>query len=237
MNHTLATIVALSAVTLTCACSSGSDDKGRSPNLGIDDKGPAAPIDHPPVDPAKVLKSAEVRRLTIQQLRKSLPIAFGLDEAGEEITWKLGDANGLDKMGDSLGEADFIDTTEDGLEPSPLYLKFMDDVARDVCNRALVTDLTKTDKSDRVILRHVDPADTVSDNPSGVADNLRYLKLRLHGVKVAPDDAAALAPLTDLFTTAVDAAAAPDAPDEADVKEGWRAVCVALTVAPEFHLY
>ena len=235
MNHTLAIIVALAA--LTSACSSGSDGKGQTPNLGVDGKGPAGPIDHPPVDPAKILKSAEVRRMTIQQLRKSLPVAFGLDENGEEITWKLGDQSGLDKMGDSLGEADFIDTTEDGLEPSPLYLKFMDDVARDVCNRALVTDLTKTDKADRVILRHVDPADTESDNPTGVADNLRYLKLRLHGVKVAEDDAPAIAPLRDLFTTALEAAAAGDAPDEADVEEGWRAVCVALVVAPEFHLY
>ena len=233
MRHAFAIVLALAAAT---ACSSGTDPKG-SPNLGVGEKEPASPTDHPPVDPARIIKSAEIRRLSVQQLRKSLPTAFGLDENGEEITWKLGTSNGLDKMADSLGEADFIDTTEDGLEPSPLYLKFMDDVARDVCGRALVADATRTDKLQRVILRHVEPADTAATNPTGVADNLRYLKLRLHGVKLAPDDAASVAPLLELFTAAIDAAAAGETPEEAHVTEGWRAVCVALVVAPEFHLY
>jgi len=234
MNHMLAMVVTIAA--LGVGCSSGSDPKDGSP-LGVEGKGPAAPIDHPPVDPAKILKSAEVRRVSIQQLRKSLPIAFGLDHNGEEITWKLGNDIGLDRMSDSLGEADFIDTTEENMEPSPLYLKFMDDVARDVCNRALVTDLTKTAASERVILRHVEPVDTATTNASGIVDNVRYLKLRLHGVKVADDDAQTLSPLVELFTGAVDAAAAGEPAEEAHVTEGWRAVCVALVVSPEFHLY
>ena len=51
------------------------------------------------------MKSAEVQRLTIQQVRLSLPVAFGLDANGDDITWKLSDGSkGLDKMSDSLGE-------------------------------------------------------------------------------------------------------------------------------------
>jgi len=232
-------VIALFALAAAACSSSPDDSAGKNPSLGATDKGPAAPVDHPPVDPGKIPNlSAAPQRVTIQSLRLSFPIALGTDDKGEPITWKLGDgSNGLDKMSDSLGEADFIDTTEDSVEPSPLYLKFMDDAARDVCNRALSADYARTDKSARVLLHGLEKNDTVATNPTGVDANLRGLKLRMHGVKVAEDDATTIEPLRSLFTTAVDKAAGGGTPAEADVKEGWRVVCVALLTAPEFHVY
>src|SRR5262245_59127810 len=136
-----------------------------------------------------------------------------------------------------MGEADYIIITEEILEPSPLYVKFADDAARSVCDQALASDATKAAPADRTILRRVEKTDTVATNPAGIDDNLRYLKLRMHGVKIADDDTATVEPLRALFTTTVDAFAAGVEPTEDHVKEGWRVVCVALLTAPEFHLY
>jgi hypothetical protein len=63
-----------------------------------------------------------------------------------------------------------------------------------------------------------------------VRDNLRYLKLRLHGVKIAATDDAAVAKLATLFDEAAKGA-------KGSTTEGWRAVCVALLTDAEFHTY
>lgn len=234
-----ASVVAFAAVWLA-GCSSSPDGSSAAgkPTLGATDKGPASPIDHPPVGPGEApIYSATPQRLAIAQLRKSFPAAFGQDENGDDITWRIGSAKGLDKMGDSLGEADYIDTTEDSLEPSPLYLKFMDDAARDVCNRVLVADAAKATQADRVLTREVTETDTMATAPASVDANLRYLVLRLYGIKLAADDAVSLADLETLFTAAVTASAGESEPAAKDVTEGWRAVCVAMLTAPEFHVY
>ncbi len=193
------------------------------------------PTDHPPLDAP--ITSAGNRRLTVEQLRRSFPVALGNDENGAPITWKLGTKNALDDNADTLGEADYINTTEDNLEPSPLYLKFVDDAARDVCNRTLTADLAKTDKTKRVLYATVETTDTSATASSAIDANLRQLELRFWGVKVADGDTTAIAPLHQLFDKAVEGAAAGKTPTEAHVKEGWRAVCVALLTAPEFHIY
>jgi hypothetical protein len=229
---------AVTVAVLCSACGEGPDDKAPGgPAVGIDERGPATPIDHTPVDPGKIVKSASTRRLSVQQLRWSLPKIFGVDAADKPITWMVGTNEGLTRFDDPLGDPDFLDTTEEGLEPSPLYLKFMDDAARDVCNRALLADAEKASKADRVLLRHVEPVDTAESAAAAVAENLRYLKLRFHGVYVAKDDQAGIAPLLALFADATAAAAATEPPAEEPATEGWRAVCVGLVLSPEFHLY
>ena len=220
------------------ACSSGSGDPAPGgPGVGVDERGPQTPIDHTPVDPGKIVKSAAARRFSVQQLRRSLPKLFGLDADDKGITWMVGTNEGLTRFDDPLGDPDFLDTTEQGLEPSPLYLKFMDDAARDVCNRALVADAAKEAQADRVLLRHVDIGDTAESAAAAVAENMRYLKLRFHGAYVAKGDDAAIAPLITLFSDATAAAAAADPPAAEPASEGWRAVCVGLVLSPEFHVY
>lgn len=230
--------IAVALLAGAAACSSGSDDKAPGgPAVGVEERGPNTGIDHPPVDPGKIVKSASARRMSVDQLRGSLPKVFGLDVDGNPITWKVGTNDGLTRFDDPLGDPDFLDTTEEGLEPSPLYLKFMDDAARDVCQRVLTADAARDAKVDRVLLRHVETTDTAATAKEAVAENLRYLKLRFHGVYVAKDDADALTPLQTLFADATAAAAAAEPPAEEPAIEGWRAVCVGLVLSPEFHVY
>lgn len=234
MKRFLFPVILVSAATAGFACSSGSS----GPALDVDPGGDAVPADHPPIDPSKrPVESATTRRLSVAQLRGSFPVAMGKDELDNDITWILYSKPALDRLSDVLGEADYANRTDDNLEPSPLYVKFMDAAARDVCNRTLAADALRTDATTRVLTRYVEKIDTVATNPTGVDANLRYLKLRFHGVKVQEGDDTLIAPLRTLFTEAVTAAAAGGTVYESDVKEGWRVVCVALLTAPEFHLY
>jgi hypothetical protein len=195
--------------------------------------GSALPVDHPPLGtPGATSDSRQPTRLTILQLRGSLPVALGNDVNGNPITWQVGSAQkpaaGLDAFSRTLGEADYVNATEDNLEPSPIYVKFMDDAARNVCDQALAADAAQPTPSQRTILRYVSPQDTPETNLAGFNQNLSYLKLRWHGIKVTDD--APLAPLRVLFTAAGQNSRTPG-------QDGWRAVCVTLLTAPEFHIY
>ena len=215
------------------SCDSPSGPSGLGPSVVVSPGGDALPADHPPLDSSQLpIRSAKTQRLSVAQLRGTLPTAMGKDADGNDIVWMLYSYPGLEKLADVLGEADYANRTSDNLEISPLYLKFMDAAARDVCNKAIDADLLKTDPKTRVILRYVDKADTVESNAAAIDKNLRYLKLRMHGVKIADDDPTPLVPLRKLFADATAATVSTDAP-----VEGWRVVCVGLLTAPEFHLY
>ncbi|HEY0882365.1 MAG TPA: hypothetical protein VGD87_12570, partial [Archangium sp.] len=134
------------------------------------------------------------------------------------------------------GEPDYINVVDENLEASTLYQKFMGDMARDGCTRTANADGALA-QNNRVLMRFVGLTDTVTSNRAGVDSNLRYLKLRFHGVKVAPTDTASLDKLRTVFDSAVRGVAGTNTPTAAHVKEGWRAVCVALITAPEYHLY
>ncbi len=220
------------------ACSSGAPSETSGPVLNETPIGTAPPTDHPPIDPAKKpVTSAVSQRISVAQLRGAFPVILGTDVNGKDITWMSGSTPALDKMADVLGEADYAFVTQDNRAPSALYLKFMDDAARDVCDRALKADAARPQATDRVLLRYVGPTDTVTTNAAGVDQNLGYLTLRFHGIKVKDGDAARLAPLRKVFSDSVTAAAAGQSVTAAHVTEGWRAVCVGLVTAPEFHLY
>ena len=141
--------------------------------------GNALPVDHPPV-PNLGTVSSQGQRLSIAQLRASLPVLMGSELDGGPVTWRLGNGQpGLDAMALSLQEPDFVQITQEDLSPSPLYLKFMDDAARDVCNRALNADFQRTGTA-RVLLPFVSNTDTPATNLNGFNQNLRFLKLKLH---------------------------------------------------------
>ncbi len=230
------TMTALAAL-LLAACSGSNDEPGARQTMTTHPEGNVGSLDHPPVDPARVVVSASAQRLSVEQLRRTFPIVMGNDAKGEGITWLDGKKPGLDVDSDTLGEADYIMLTDDIKDPSPLYVKLMDDAARSVCGQALDMDYATPDAAQRTLLRLVDTADTLASNAAGVDKNLKMLKLRMHGVKIAESDTTTIAPLRTLFTSVVDGLAQGAMPTEAQVKEGWRAVCVALLTAPEFHLY
>ncbi len=162
--------------------------------------GDPAEFEHPPVDLPP--QSRGIKRLTVSQLRNSLPVV-----AGNGITWttKHGgeevDLLGPRALAPTLGEPDFVQTTTEAAEPTALYVKFMDDMSRDVCVKMNAAGtLTKFEDVDA---------------------NLRYLKLRLLGEKIADDDTESIADLRAVHTSG----------------GGWVPVCVAVMSSPAFHLY
>lgn len=156
----------------------------------------------------------EARRMSIDQLRRSIPVLF------DGITWTLvnrtGDEEvGFDLLSATLGEADYIRTTQNNEEPSPLFAKFMDDMASDVCTKAIRRD----DLGGAPKLVIVDDDIDVT---------LRFLRMKLHGIYVPPDSTEGIASLRALY----DDVAATESREVAHL-----AVCMAMLTAPELMAY
>ena len=113
-------------------------------------------------------------------------------------------------------------------------LKFMDDMARDVCLKMITSDQSKETPEERSLTPFMTNPFDLSDL-EGLRANLRYLSLRFHGERIpddAPDDPR-LRALEDLFF-----AGSADPIDEFPPGlTGWATVCVGMLSAPEFHLY
>jgi hypothetical protein len=170
------------------------------------------------------------RRVSIEMLRQSFPVVFGKDLSGQPITWTVGDRSGFDTFSRALGEPDYFDVVDENADPSPLYLKFLDDAARDACGKALAADAARKHPAQRALLRHVQASDDPRTARAAVDRNLRYLRLRFHGIHVPSVDDGPIAGLRQLLVGSI-------AANGGSVLEGWRAVCVALVTAPEFSLY
>jgi hypothetical protein len=211
---------------------------GRS-SMGTDPSQPAPGEPPIPGNPPEATPpfGRVVRRLSVAQLKETFPQVFGRDLAGNPISWMVSStATGFETFGRALGEADYLTVTEETAEISSLYAKFMDDAARDACARVLNADYGRTTATERVFVRHAGLTATDKTDLPGVLANLAYLKLRFHGVRAtAAAEDPSLAGLKDVFVQASTRAATASLP--APVKEGWRAVCVALVTAPEFSLY
>jgi hypothetical protein len=227
--------VSLSLLALGCSGDTGPAPIGGGSVTVIEKEDPPV-IDHPPIDLPP--ESRSTKRLTIDMLANSLPVVAGKNTDGEDITWKvkafgqLYEALDQKVLGGTLGKPDYVSTTMEYTDPSMLYLKFMDDMARDVCMQMTIADQARTDAEDRVLVP-LSTLDKVGDEASIYA-NLRYLKLRFHGVKVADDDTESIALLKTLFDTVAETTSGDT---EARAREAWRTVCVGLFLSPEFHVY
>ncbi len=200
----------------------------EAPTADVEPVGPGLPVDHPPIELAP--ESHAPKRLTVDMLQASLPVIAGVDAAGAPITWTIQrnqrqvDALSDEGLGRTLGRPDYVQITEEAAEPTPLYAKLIDDMARDVCAKMVRADDARA-ASARTLTR-LAPLDGAE--VAEVQANLRYLMLRFLGQKVADDDVAATADLLTLY----DAASGGT-----DARAGWTAVCVGLLVSPSFHLY
>jgi hypothetical protein len=229
-----------SLVVVGCTTTPGGSDDNKDIGIDVNDGEATPPLDHPPIDDTDLpVVSADTQRLSVNQLRKSFAVAVGLDETGAPIEWEIDTkgTKGFDEYAAALGEPDYLTSVQEGLAPSALYVKFVDDAARNVCLRAVASDYEKTDPAKRNIVRKSGLSDTSKTKKAAVDANLAYLKLRMHGMKVELDDEATLAPLRTVFDSTVTESAAGAAVTDDDVAAGWTAVCTALLVAPEFHLY
>ncbi len=156
------------------------------------------------------------RRLSVDQLRRSIDTLFG------GISWVVRRpgprTNGFEVFAAALGKADYISIMAESLEPSPLFAKFMDDMAGDVCQKAVEHDRTQSSDPPLVVADAEDPDET-----------LRFLRLKLHGIHVPKGQADEIADLRSLYGGIL--------AESMDPYTAWYGVCVAMVTAPEFLTY
>lgn len=209
------------------------DNKGEEPEPSVD------PLQAPPLTtlPHEMLPDVETtiagrrsQRLSVDQLRRSLPMLLGrswADSRGRDY---------LDIYANSLGEADFQTINHDIREPSSLFAKTMDDMAGKVCREAVLADSTAAE-AERNLVRF----------PEDIDRNLRWLKLKFHGLYVPEGCDEGISALRTLYTEVETACATGEDPDKAcprswsnaykELSPGWMAVCAALITDPEFMAY
>jgi hypothetical protein len=167
------------------------------------------------IDPvAAPVEGKIARRLSVDQLRQSIPALF------DGITWTTRGREQnvmFDALSKTLGEPDYLGITAENLDASPLFAKFMDDMAGDVCTKAVARDESRP-VGDRVLI--IDDTD--------VAKSLRVLRLKLHGLYVPEGSSEGLEDYLVLHQSVATTEGA---------SEAWKTVCVAMLTAPELMIY
>lgn len=131
------------------------------------------------------------------------------------------------ELASTLGKPDYIQITDENLEPSAMFQKFLDDAARDVCDELMREEANRA-QEDRTFFIHADAQASYRENPELVEANLVELLLRFHGRKLeagAPE----LEPWKWLFESAEHVTS--------DQPAVWRTLCVGLFKHPDFYTY
>jgi len=173
-----------------------------------------------PPDPVRLRQ-----RMNLDQLAAAIARTTG------GLSWTEGTgANTKDlftTLAPTLGKPDFNQITQEDLSPSSLFQKFMDDAARDVCQKLVVVEVAAPEL-ERHLMIHVEPTDDLEAMALGMDENLSELLLRFHGKRLAVD-APELVQWRWLATSVANVTQSPT--------QGWRAVCVALMTHPQFYSY
>lgn len=165
------------------------------------------------------------RRLDIDQLDQSIRTVtggIGWTELRNNV-----EVNLFVELGPTLGKPDFIAATDEDLDPSAMFQKFLDDAARSVCTKLIDVDPTRA-PAERTFFLTADPTTRLANEPARVEENLRQLLLRFHGHQLPPG-APELAPWTWLVRSAEHVTT--------DQSQVWRLVCVGLFTHPDFYTY
>ncbi|MBN8613642.1 MAG: hypothetical protein J0L92_23805 [Deltaproteobacteria bacterium] len=165
-------------------------------------------------------------RMDVDQLDASLFAATGM-------RWEVGTTNQLTRFRATLGVPNFATSTHEDLEPSPLFLKFVDDAARSVCTRLLDAETAAT-RTSSVFLVHADIDDRLPADQDAIDDNLAMLLARFHSRVIEPGSEE-LDPWRSLWSASL--ALTANEMGETDGETAWRTVCVALIDHPDFYLY
>lgn len=178
------------------------DATGDDGVSGSDDG--AAPMPEP-VGPSEHPSGRRLRRVSVAQFAASLEVATG--QRWPDVA----------QFANAMGEANFVETTEEDLGLTVAFEKFAQDAALYTCRAAVEADLRGGD----TILRYASPDETDEEH---LRENLRYLLLRFLGQDVATDSSS-LDPWLELVTSVPLPA------------ERWTAVCVGLITHPDFLAY
>lgn len=183
-----------------------------APDVRVDDG------DNTPITPEDTTRGRDRRRMDIDQLSASIEQVTG------GLRWMDGDVDQFEALSGTLGKPDYVNNTQEDLDPSLLFQKFLDDAAADVCSDLMAREAA----SPEVFLVNATLADTWDNNPDAVKANLAYLVLRFHGRQLDPDSAT-LEPWTWLFRTSLQVTGDP--------QDSWKTVCVGLMTHPDFYTY
>lgn len=176
------------------------------------------------------------RRMDVAQLDRSIRAVTG------DIGWETWRRNGtewevnvrqFDAFADTLGVPDYINGTSEELGVSLLFLKLLDDAARNVCRRLADREGGSGQPYDGEAQGIFAPVDVNAAEPeqADVDHALSSLLLRFHGrpVAVGSDE---LVPWRELHARIAASATARETP-----RRAWEGVCVALLTHPDFYSY
>jgi hypothetical protein len=167
---------------------------------------PPMPAGHPDLGALK-LASRGPRRLSVDQIERSLDTIGNLPKGTVKLPPDLAV---------TLGRPDFERVTEEALDPSPLFMKFMVDLGAFACNSLSDAEPNRP-VAERLMTRSAD-----------IDENLRFMLLRFTAIE-GEGAAPYLTRLRAAYDRATVSAARPRA--------GYEAVCIALFTSPEFLLY
>lgn len=168
------------------------------------------------LDPFDVRSGRSARRLTVSQLQRSIPML--LNGASWTVTFRGQELSAFEALSRTLGEADYIEVSEANTDPSPLFAKFMDDMAGQVCSRALQDDAQRP-SNERAVVPY----------PGDVDQNLRFLRLKFHSIHVPDGSTEGLEDLRTLYDDIV--------ADTGDSGAAWLGICVAVLTDAELMAY
>lgn len=166
---------------------------------------PQMPEGHPALGSLSIA-SRGPRRMSVDQLERSLDQLADLPAGTVKLPPDLAV---------TLGRPDYKRLTEEQLQPSPLFMKFMLDLSAIYCSNVAQFEPTRP------------AADKFFTRFTTVDENLRFLVLRFTGLE--GDDATPYVTRLQAVYTAGSQAALSLA--------GYQAVCSALFTSPEFLLY
>lgn len=183
---------------------------------------------------ATVMATRWARRLQIDRLQATLPRVAGSDENGQPITWLVNGKEGLSDgvFGVVLGRPDYVIRTEENPAPSSLYLKFMRDMARDVCTKMVAADMARDESAEHNLWRFA-PVDKAATDTQ-MTENLQYLLLRFLGMKVDASHELVI-DYRAVFDAGISSTGLETSSTKAQA-EGWRGVCIGLFESPLFHI-
>lgn len=166
---------------------------------------PSMPDGHPALH-ALAIGSRGPRRMSVDQLERSLDQLADLPPGTVKLPADLAV---------TLGRPDYQRVTEEQLEPTPLFMKFMLDLGAIYCSNLAAFEPQRPAEQ-KFFTRF-----------ATVGENVRYLVLRFTGIEGSGADA---------YATRLEAAYEQGSQAAAPLA-GYQTVCVSLFTAPEFLLY
>jgi hypothetical protein len=161
----------------------------------------------------QVFLSRKGRRISIDKLRASIPYLFG------GITWTdTANRNMFDRLALTLGRADYVALNKNNDDVTKMFMKLMDDMAMNVCKKAIAADL-KLAEAQRKFIRF----------DKDINKTLRYVRLKFHAINVPQTSTDGIKNLRSLYDKAI--------AKKVSRQKAWELVCIATLTSPEFYVY